>query len=129
MTLRISSSIRSGGTSSTCASIDDACGTIQAALDVAIEGQTIVLGEGEWTENLRISVAGLTLKGDSNETTKIVSAGGVDGIEAPQGVAADAVLDLLAPNITLQNLGVVLPEGASSKRDLLLSMPRWIPSW
>ena len=110
--------VQSGGTSTTCASVEDACGSIQAALDVATEGQTLVLGEGEWMENLRITVAGLTLKGSGHETTKIASAGGVDGMEAPEGVAADIVLDLLAANVTIQNVGVVLPEGVATKRDI-----------
>jgi hypothetical protein len=109
---------KSGGTSTTCTSVHDACGSIQAALDLAVQGQTLVLGEGEWMENLRIGVAGLTLKGSGHTTTKIISAGGVDGMEAPEGVSVDVVLDLLAANVLIQDLSVVLPQGTATKRDI-----------
>lgn len=110
--------VESGGTSTTCASLDDACGSIQAALDVAAEGNTIVIGAGTFAENLRMMMAGVTMKGNSDDplTTEIVSAGGVDGIEAPEGVAADVVLDILAADIT--HLHVMIPEGVPTKRDI-----------
>ncbi|CAB9498922.1 Cell surface protein [Seminavis robusta] len=108
-----------GGTSTTCTSLDDACGSIQAAVDVASEGATISIGSGTFVENIRIMTAGLTLESEDEENqATIESAGGVPDQQAPADVPVDVVVDLLAPNITLENLSIRHPMGPATKRDV-----------
>lgn len=97
------------------------CGTLQAAVDAAKPGDTIHLAAGRYVENVTIPVdkARITLRGAGALTTRVVSAGGLAAPkEAPAGVPADIVIDVLAPGVVVENLAVEHPAAVPTRRDI-----------
>ena len=95
--------------------------SIQGAINFASPGDTIVLGEGTFVENITIpnSKTGLSIVGQGSDDTTIVSDGGdVNPKNAPATVPADIIIDIFAANVTISDLSVVHPEGETLKRDI-----------
>lgn len=108
------------GVAKTCTA-KSPCGSIQAAVDAASPGDTIHLAAGRYVENLTIPVnkARLTLRGVGEDRTRVVSAGGLaTPKEAPAGVPADIVIDVLAPGVAIENLSIEHPAAAPTRRDI-----------
>jgi parallel beta-helix repeat protein len=103
------------GTGTDCSSLEDPCGSIQQAVDVANEGAVIQIGPGTYVENVQITTAGLSLVSDM---AVLESAGGVPGVEAPEDTPVDIILDILAPNTSVVGLVVRHPEGPAIHRDV-----------
>ena len=113
-----------GGTGTACESVEDACGSIQEAIDLSTSTvssrSTIHVGVGTFQENLVINKDGLTLQGSGAESSIIVSAGGVDGVESPEGVAADIIIDIIAPYVKVDGFTISHSGDGSlpTKRDI-----------
>lgn len=107
------------GTGETCTA-EAPCGSVQTAIEQAQSGARIEVGPGTYVENITIAGGkdGLTLAG-SGPGTVIESAGGdAPAKEAPEGVPVDIVIDILAPNVTIENLTVRHPAAVPTKRDV-----------
>ncbi|MEE9338303.1 MAG: right-handed parallel beta-helix repeat-containing protein [Methylococcaceae bacterium] len=96
------------------------CSSIQTAINLAQAEDRVNLQPGTYRENINIPAnkVGLTLKGSGKLNTIIASAGGIDGIEAPAGIPADIVIDILAKKVTVKDLTVLHGEGDVSKHDI-----------
>jgi hypothetical protein len=96
------------------------CGSIQTAVNQAQAGDNINIQPGTYSENINIPTdkEGISLTGSGKLNTIIASAGGIDGVEAPAGVPADIVIDILAKKVTIKNLTILHGEGAVSKHDI-----------
>jgi parallel beta-helix repeat protein len=96
------------------------CRSIQSAIDLAQAGDNVKIQSGIYRENIRIpsTKEGLSLKGAGKLNTIISSAGGVDGIEAPAGIPADIIIDILAKKVTIMNLTVLHADGDALKHDI-----------
>ena len=124
--LSLSTSISAGelyvqsGASGDCSAIAP-CGVIQQAINVASAGDVINIGEGDYTENLTIprDKAGLIIRGEGDDETRVISAG-ADLLPkfAPAHAPADIIIDVFAPNVSISKLAVVHPEGIPTKRDI-----------
>jgi parallel beta-helix repeat protein len=114
------------GIGTSCSSLDDACGSIQTAVNVAREGAVIQIGPGTYVENIQITTAYLTLVANTDSATEeeegglaiLESAGGIAGVEVPEDVPVDILLDIQAPNTTIMGLMMRHPEGPAIHRDI-----------
>ena len=107
------------GTGDQCSS-SAPCGSIQTAINLAQAEDSVNIQSGTYRENVSIPATkeGLTLKGSGKLNTIIASAGGIDGVEAPAGIPADIVIDILAKKVTVKGLTVLHGEGDVSKHDI-----------
>lgn len=92
------------GATGTC-NESDPCGVIQQAVDLAVEGDSILIGAGTFYENINLMTPGLIMRGASRETTIIESAGGqvggeVDGFDNP----ANIIVDILPQTVSSRRL-------------------------
>ena len=115
--------VEEGGSGTTCESIEDACGSIQEAIDVSTSTvtsrTTIHVGSGTFIENIVINKDGLALQGSGADSSIIVSAGGIDGVESPEGVPADIIIDIAAKYVKVDGFTITHPEGVvPTKRDI-----------
>ena len=96
------------GTGTQC-SIEVPCNKIQSAIDLAQANDRINIQAGKFIENIKIPAdkEGLMIKGAGKAVTMIQSNGGLEGVEAPAGVAADIVIDIFAKKIMIRDLTVV----------------------
>ena len=99
------------------------CGSIQTAVDIANEGDTIKLAAGTYVENVSIgtpatpnSKPGLTIKGQGRNKTFVVSAG--TNTQRPAGVAADIIFDVWSRDTVIEKLTVKHPAGDVVARDI-----------
>ncbi len=95
------------------------CASIQAAVDLASPGDHVIIGDGIYSENIRILPGkdGITLTG--GEQTVIDSGGGIDGVCAPcPSTPADVVLDIFSADVVVQNLSVIHSGSTPTKRDI-----------
>ncbi len=94
--------------------------SIQAAVDAAGPGDTIRVAAGTYVENINIpgGKAGLSIIGKSRKKTRIVSAGGVPGEQAPANVPVDIIIDIFSPSVTISKLSLRHPEEDPTKRDV-----------
>ena len=94
--------------------------SIQAAVDVASPGDTIHVAAGTYVENINIpgGKAGLSIVGDNRKNTRIISAGGVPGEQAPPNVPVDIIIDVFSPSVTIAKLSLLHPEEVPTKRDV-----------
>ncbi|MGL1904419.1 MAG: hypothetical protein OCC49_19965 [Fibrobacterales bacterium] len=95
----------------------DPCATIQEAVDRTEPGDVIKIDEGQYMENVFIETSNITLKGKNAFNTIVVAAGGRDGAVGNAGNPLNAVFEIKAPGVTIQNLSIVVPEGAAEKRE------------
>ena len=95
--------------------------SIQAAINAANPGDTIMLGKGTYVENITIPAdkTGLTISGKGAKKTVIVSGGGnLNPKFAPAGVPADIIIDIFAADVTIRMLAIEHPVGETDKRDI-----------
>jgi parallel beta-helix repeat protein len=109
--------VNASGSGADCIRVDP-CPTIQMAVDKAGTGDTILIASGTYTENVRILPGknGLTVTGEGADNTVVVSAGGVEGVNAPG--PADIIFDILSPDVTIEKLSIEHPAEMPTKRDL-----------
>lgn len=107
------------GTGTDC-TLDDPCGSIQQAIDIAQAGGKIQIGAGTFVENLTLNITktGLSIEGRSMSETIIESAGGNEGQMAPAGVPVDIIVDIFATDVKIANMMLVHPEAEATKRDI-----------
>lgn len=96
------------------------CARIQTAISLAGKRDTVHVGPGLYRENLLIGAdkSGLVLQSYGMDAVVIESAGGSAVEEAPDGTAADIILDIGAADVRVQGLGLRHPLGAATKRDI-----------
>lgn len=99
------------------------CGSIQTAVNIASEGDTIKLAAGTYVENVSIgtpatpnSKPGLTIKGQGRKKTFVVSAG--TNTQRPAGVAADIIFDVWSRDTVIEKLTIKHPAGDVVARDI-----------
>jgi len=94
---------------------------IQSTINIANAGDTIKLAKGTYVENITIPAdkTGLTLIGEGSGKTQIISDGGdLNPKFAPATVPADIIIDIFAAGVTISKIGILHPEGETSKRDI-----------
>jgi len=97
------------------------CSSIQAAVNLSSENDTIRIDSGNYHENVTIPRGknGLTLKGKGSESTTIISAGGnIPTKFAPPGIPADIILDIFSADVTIEGLATLHPAAEVTKRDI-----------
>lgn len=101
--------------------MDNPCGSIQQAVDIAASDDHIHVGSGTYHENVTIAVdkAGLTITGEGADDTVLISVGGMSPPKfAPPGVPADIILDVFAPDVSIKGITVRHSEDMVTKRDI-----------
>lgn len=96
---------------------DDPCGLIQDAVNMASPGDTILIGRGQFVENILVETADLTFSGTHKNQSVIVAAGGRPGAVGNAGNPLDAIFEVKAPGVTITNLTLIHPPGLATKRD------------
>lgn len=101
-------------------SLSTPCGTIQSAVDLAVENDQINVAAGKYMENVRIpgGKSGLKIMGAGAKKTRLTSAGGIPGVFAPAGVPADIIIDIFSPNVVIIGMTLVHPKAVPTKRDI-----------
>ena len=79
--------------------------TIQSAIDAAKNGDTILVGEGTYNENLRIQTNGISIIGKNKENTIL------EGGNSSSGIRIDMVNNVVLSGFTIRN------SGAGGKQD------------
>ncbi len=93
------------------------CGNIQKAIDLADEGDTIIIDKGRYSENLFIETSGITLVGRNKRKTLITTAGGREGATGNAGNPLDAIIEVRAADVTITNLTITHLRGNAIKRE------------
>jgi parallel beta-helix repeat protein len=108
-----------GGTGAGCGA-SDPCGTIQAAVDVAVPNDKIHVAPGTYVENVNIPSGkdGLSITGAGSNNTIVESAGGLPGKFAPPMIPIDVIVDIFSSGVTISKMTLVHPAGPLTKRDL-----------
>ena len=111
--------IKQGATGSAC-TLASPCGSIQEGVNVANIDDTIFVAKGLYQENVTIPVGknGISIIGSGATDTVVQSAGGTPGKEAPAGVAADIIMDVFSPRVTIASLSLIHPAAVPTKRDI-----------
>ena len=73
--------------------------TIQSAIDAAKNGDTIMVGEGIYNENLRIKTNGISIIGKNKEKTIL------EGGKSSSGIRIDEVNNVVLSGFTIRNSG------------------------
>lgn len=108
-----------GGGANGC-TVKSPCATIQEAVNAAAPGDIIHVAAGVYTENVTIPVCknGLHIRGAGGRATRVISAGRAASEEASPADASEVVFDVLAADVTLEQLSIEHPAGTPTKRDL-----------
>lgn len=97
--------------------ITNPCGSIQQAVEVASEGDTIFIAAGVYKENVFIQTANITLRGEFKLNTIIEAGGGREGATGNAGNPLDAVIEVRAANVSIFELSLIHPVGKAVKRE------------
>jgi len=73
--------------------------TIQSAIDAAKNGDTILVGEGVYNENLRIKTSGISIIGKNKEKSIL------EGGKSSSGIRIDEVNNVVLSGFTIRNSG------------------------
>lgn len=105
--------------SGTICSYNYLCPSILTAVDMAAAGDTIRIAEGDYVENVDIPAGkdGLRLIGQDDDDTRVISAGGISGEEAPPNIPVDILIDIFSKDVTIERMTLEHPEGMVVKRD------------
>lgn len=93
------------------------CGAIQDAVDLAVEGDSILISSGIYVENIFIQTSDIALKGESKNSTVIETAGGRYGATGNAGNALDAIIEVRAANVAISDLSLIHPRGHAVARE------------
>lgn len=117
--------VSSTGTGASCTKADP-CGSIQGAVNNAIANDEIMVGAGQYTENVRIVPGkdGISITGKGAGVTVVTSAGGVPNLYAPPTVPLDAVFDVIATGVKFKGMTVGHGAGIATKRDIAFFVRR-----
>ncbi|MDH5650159.1 MAG: hypothetical protein OEY67_10960, partial [Gammaproteobacteria bacterium] len=108
--------VAQGGVGLACTDVDP-CGSVQLAVDQAVEGDVVAIAPGVYRENILVQTAGITLLGESANNTIIQTKGGREGAVGNAGNPLDAIVEVQAANISLINLTLMHPRGNAVKRE------------
>lgn len=108
--------VEQGGEGITC-TVKSPCGVIQEAVNLAVEGDLILIGSGIYIENVFIQTSNITLKGKSKTSTVIQTAGGREGALGNAGNPLDAIIEVRAANVAISDLSIIHPRGHAVKRE------------
>lgn len=108
--------VEQGAIGITC-SAEFPCGVIQDAVNMAVEGDLILIGSGIYIENVFVQTSNITLKGKSRTSTVIQTAGGREGALGNAGNPLDAIIEVRAANVAISDLSLIHPRGHAVARE------------
>lgn len=106
----------SGNATTNCSQANRPCGSIQTAINLASENDTILLGPGTFIEYVCVNKTNITLAGavTSPPTTIIQSA----VLQNHKAAGNDIILDIFGWNVTIQDIAILHPNGTALQRDI-----------